>query len=531
MQHPKISGRDLPNSPEAEESVLSCCLLDGAETIARCLEARLEPAAFYLRPNQLIYEKICQLHRTGKPVDVAVLAEELKASNQLTEVGGIPYLTQVSGRMPTTAQAVYFIEKVRELAVVRQAIKTATAIVEQGFNYKGGIDDFKAGIRQSFDALTIGDDVASRSITDFEIPADNDPSILLGNRYLNRGDGAVLVSTSGMGKSSMTLQAAVTWALGRAFFGVRPNGPLTSLIVQAEDSDGDIAEIWQSIRHCLNLTPAEEKLVNQRVIIVTDRVHRGPSFINALSRWTKKHKPDLVWINPLLAFMDGDINEASDAGRFLREGLNGLNEPPSFGYIVVHHTSKPPTSKERSERKWNEVMYEMAGSADLTNWARAVLSLRPAGTEGEFNLVLSKRGRRAGVVKEVEQGAGLRFEPITTIPLKHATGTIQLSGRAKSLPTIFWEVRSAVEEAPPTARGGRPKTHTFAQFASVFPTDPKAGLGFRALHRAANDIKPISRSSFDIIIEEALSLGLIMKNESDAQHPSYYRPQPNQKAA
>src|SRR5579884_3409003 len=104
MSQPKISGRELPNSPEAEESVLSCCLLAGAETIARCLEAKLEPAAFYRRSHQLIYEKICQLHRTGKPVDVAVLAEELKASNQIEAVGGLAYLTQVSGRVPTTAQ-------------------------------------------------------------------------------------------------------------------------------------------------------------------------------------------------------------------------------------------------------------------------------------------------------------------------------------------------------------------------------------------------------------------------------------------
>ena len=37
-------GRTLPHSLEAEEYLLSCCLLDGADVVSRCLEARLKPA-------------------------------------------------------------------------------------------------------------------------------------------------------------------------------------------------------------------------------------------------------------------------------------------------------------------------------------------------------------------------------------------------------------------------------------------------------------------------------------------------------
>ena len=38
---------------------------------------------------------------------------------QLDEIGGYAYLTQVSSRIPTTAQSNYFIEKVRELTKTR----------------------------------------------------------------------------------------------------------------------------------------------------------------------------------------------------------------------------------------------------------------------------------------------------------------------------------------------------------------------------------------------------------------------------
>jgi hypothetical protein len=233
----------------------------------------------------------------------------------------------------------------------------------------------------------------------------------------------------------------------------------------------------------------------------------------------------LVFINPLLAYVDGDVNEARDVGKFLREGLNALNAPPAFAYIVIHHTTKPPTGKNKSERTWSDVMYDMAGSAELTNWAREVMSLRPTATRGEFDLVLAKRGTRAGVTREVGQGMARRLETTTTIPLKHASGTLTVPGRARPMPRIFWEYRDEnTDEAQPTVpRGGRPKKHVFADFAGIFPTDPEKGLGYRALLRAATDIKPISKGAFGDLIEEALSLNLIACDSSDIKRPRYYR--------
>ena len=38
---PATIGRTPPHSIEAEEYLLSCCLLDGSDSIARCLEAKL----------------------------------------------------------------------------------------------------------------------------------------------------------------------------------------------------------------------------------------------------------------------------------------------------------------------------------------------------------------------------------------------------------------------------------------------------------------------------------------------------------
>jgi hypothetical protein len=153
------SGRSLPHSFEAEEYLLSCCLLDGGDTVARCLDAKLPPAAFYHPANQVLFENLCELRRRGLPVAIEALIETLKSAGQLEAVGGVPYLIQVSARIPTTAQAAFFIEEVRKLYLLRRFISTATGAIEQGF--AGGAS--AASLLGGFDALR--EDAAFASIT------------------------------------------------------------------------------------------------------------------------------------------------------------------------------------------------------------------------------------------------------------------------------------------------------------------------------------------------------------------------------
>lgn len=147
-------GRTLPHSIEAEEYLLSCCFLDGLEVVSRCLEARLSGTSFYLPAHRSIFEKLTDLYNRQAPIDIAVVAEELKASRQLDDVGGFAFLTQIASRIPTTAQANYFIEKVREQALLRELIRTATGTVEQCYEFSGEIDQFVDTIEQQLFAVT-----------------------------------------------------------------------------------------------------------------------------------------------------------------------------------------------------------------------------------------------------------------------------------------------------------------------------------------------------------------------------------------
>src|SRR4051812_30340569 len=148
------AGREMPASEEAEQHVIACCLLDGNDTIARCLEARLAEDSFFWPNNRLLFQMIVELYQKGQPVTLEVLAEELSTRRLLEQVGGFPYLMQVTGKIPTTAHAGYFIEKVREKHLLRELIKAATGAVEQAYGFTGGLEEFVDKVEQELFKVT-----------------------------------------------------------------------------------------------------------------------------------------------------------------------------------------------------------------------------------------------------------------------------------------------------------------------------------------------------------------------------------------
>lgn len=134
-------GRPLPHSLEAEEYLLSSILLDPNDVLARCELVQLTPEAFYDPKHGLLYDVARDMWRKKMPVGIETLAEELKTRRLLEQAGGLNFLVQVTARVPTTAQAGFFLEKVFEQALLRALIRDATESVDAAYAYTGGIDE------------------------------------------------------------------------------------------------------------------------------------------------------------------------------------------------------------------------------------------------------------------------------------------------------------------------------------------------------------------------------------------------------
>lgn len=130
--------RQTPFSIEAEEFLLSSLMLDGRDVMARCHAAKLTGASFYVAAHGMIFEALEELYRRGEPMEVGCVAEELRQRKQLEAAGNYAFLTQVSAKIPTTAQAWFFIEKVRDLAVMRSVITGCSRVVEGVYGLTGG---------------------------------------------------------------------------------------------------------------------------------------------------------------------------------------------------------------------------------------------------------------------------------------------------------------------------------------------------------------------------------------------------------
>lgn len=296
---PVAMGRTLPHSLEAEEYLLSCCLLDGSDTIARCMEAKLTGPAFYAPANRLIYEKLCDLYQKSPPVDIAVLAEELKTTRQLEEVGGYAYLTQISARIPTTAQAGYFIEKVRELHLLRELIKVATGAVEKCFNYEGDLEQFIDKVEQDIFGVTqdrISDAAkamkepmheAMNVITKMMMKKGELTGVTSGFKDLDqltfgfqRQEMIVLAARPSMGKTSLALNFAEAASMPKR------GAAACTLIFSLEMSAAQLALRMLCSRARINMKLLREGLLSrngdeqQRLLAAADEFTKSPIYID-----------------------------------------------------------------------------------------------------------------------------------------------------------------------------------------------------------------------------------------------------------
>jgi hypothetical protein len=79
----------------------------------------------------------------------------------------------------------------------------------------------------------------------------------------------------------------------------------------------------------------------------------------------------------------------------LRTGLNPILKKHDCAVILIHHT--PKTNFNGTENyKPSDWMYRGSGSADITNWARAIMVIDPCANMGTFKFIAAKRGKRIG---------------------------------------------------------------------------------------------------------------------------------------
>ncbi|HEY4565990.1 replicative DNA helicase [Planococcaceae bacterium Storch 2/2-2] len=131
-----------PHNDEAERSVLGAILLE-PEALITASEIIL-PTDFYKIGHQKIFDAMLALSDRGEPVDVVTVTEQLSATQELENVGGMSYLAELATAVPTSAHVEQYAKIIEEKSTLRRLIRTAADIIEDGYTREDEVEEVVA---------------------------------------------------------------------------------------------------------------------------------------------------------------------------------------------------------------------------------------------------------------------------------------------------------------------------------------------------------------------------------------------------
>ena len=119
----------MPHSMEAEQSVIGSMIMD-AETITAVSEILISED-FYNTGYRVLYECMLELYEAGKPTDLVTLQDKLREKNVPLEFSTVEYISNIVSAVPTSANARYYAEIVKNKAILRKLIHTTEGIANE----------------------------------------------------------------------------------------------------------------------------------------------------------------------------------------------------------------------------------------------------------------------------------------------------------------------------------------------------------------------------------------------------------------
>jgi hypothetical protein len=392
-----------PNNVPAERHLLGAVIRDNL-----AFPANLKPSDFFEPKHQDVAAAILYLQSDGTIVDETTVSTYLHSKGSTVEHAFVSDLTGYAGFRELRQEHV---DMVADAAFMREASLIASKATDPDLllqHYASLADKRKAlSVRQGAQQMRLDE------LMSFDRKAD--PTNVLGNRWLCRGGSLVMAGQAGTGKSALMMQAAINWTLGQDFFGIKTNNgmKMRTLVIQAENDAGDVAESMQDQIHGLGLTEDQKAELKDSMFIYRESVATGREFGDVLRKLVIQHQATICFVDPLMAFVGADISETAEAAKFLRHIIQPILNETGVIIVFMHHTGKPKSSKDKEGQTAADLAYQLFGSSEVTNWAREIACLqRCPGDEPIYRLGLTKRRSRAGMTDG--------FKPAGEIFIRHS---------------------------------------------------------------------------------------------------------------
>ena len=132
-------GHVQPQAMEFEEAVLGALMIE--KDAYSLVSEILRPESFYDHKHQMIYESIRALNLQQKPVDILTVTEHLNSTGKLEEAGGPFYITQLSGKVVSSAHIEYHARIIAQKYLARELITFTSLVQTKAFDGTVDVDD------------------------------------------------------------------------------------------------------------------------------------------------------------------------------------------------------------------------------------------------------------------------------------------------------------------------------------------------------------------------------------------------------
>ena len=390
-----------PSHDDMEKARLSAALCHPKVVVPYCNTIGLPGGAFQDPIRRKIYAAILRQFAAKKYIDPMLISD----------ASGVPQtvFNEILAIESQPVHGVHYADIVHRQYIKRKLGELSLAIQDESKNNDDVFDSI-ATIQGHLDKIKPPDTaIIVRSLTDFSELEIDPADTLLGNRFLCREGGMLFVGPSGVGKSSASVQQDILWSQGLPAFGIQPARPLRIVTIQAENDDGDLTEMAAGIMTGLDLDAEQREVVRQNTFYILEKSKTGAGFIRFVEAVLRLTRPDILRLDPLQSYIGGDTSDPEVMSLFVHTGLNPLLQEYKCSVILNHHTPKTNT-RDTSKWKATDWQYAGAGSAVLTNWARAAVIVDPCKDNPHlFRFIAAKRAYRIGWTDDNDQSTMFRY--------------------------------------------------------------------------------------------------------------------------
>lgn len=331
-----------PHSIEAEKGVLGC-LLDSPDVgLAYCANKfNCAGEQFYDLRHKSVYGTMTEMASKKAPINLITLGQYLRDRNQLEDVGGLAYLSQMMDAVPSAALLAYYSDIVLEKYQLRQALTLCVDQIARIYEHQGDPNE----LIQDFKERALGIKAVSaklppiENLTESFKNVDPEPPILVAD-IVHQFDKVLFSGPPKAHKSWAMIDMGVSISVGAPFWG-KPTTQGTVLYINLElprwACQKRVAEI--AVAKNVKLRGDQFEMWHLRGTMATAET--------ILSEIRHK-KYALIIIDPIYKLLHGrDENAANDIGSLLML-LDSISNSTGAAIAFASHFAKGDQSKKNA---------------------------------------------------------------------------------------------------------------------------------------------------------------------------------------